>query len=71
MRYVYKFCVWPEETFKHNPALYDLFILLNTDWLTKDFSEEEFREFRSGLSKAGFTLRQISRVPWQMPENVL
>ena len=67
--YTYSFSAWPAETWGHPRALFDLFSLLNvrTDMT---FTPEEFERFRSALSHAGITLREVERVPYVEPEAV-
>jgi hypothetical protein len=67
--YVYSFHVWPSETWKFAPAVYDLFRMLNGR-VEMTFSPEEFERFRSDLSHHGLTLREAERVPYLEPEPV-
>lgn len=70
MKYVYCFAVWPDETWGFERAVCDLFAHL--EWRVEmEFTEEEFERFRSGLSHAGLSLREIERWPQQEPETVL
>jgi hypothetical protein len=70
MRYNYTFSIWPDEGYGHNRELFDVFRLLNTR-VEMTFTEFEFANFRTKLSGDGFTVRAITRVPWQSPEVVL
>lgn len=65
----YTFCVWPDETWKHDPAIFQLFEVLNRR-IGLEFTPEQFERFRSGLSHHGLTLREIERVPHQVPESI-
>lgn len=70
MKYVYSFSVWPDETWGFEPAIYELFRHL--EWRVEmQFTEAEFERFRSQLSHAGLSLREIERWPQQEPETVL
>lgn len=69
MRYHYQFTVWPDETWGHEESLYVLFECLASR-IEVDFGPEEFESFRSSLSRQGFTLREIERVPAIDPEPV-
>jgi hypothetical protein len=69
-RYTYGFTVWPDETWKFDPAVYTVFQVMGGR-VQMDFSEPEFERFRSGLSHHGLTMREIERVPYSDPETVL
>ncbi len=68
--YTYSFSVWPDETWRFDPAVFELFRMW-TPMLGKDMTEAEFERFRSGLSHHGLTLREIGRVPYVEPEIIL
>ncbi|HEY7312814.1 MAG TPA: hypothetical protein VH643_25850 [Gemmataceae bacterium] len=60
MKYVYCFAVWPNETWRFDAVVYELFRHL--EWRVEmRFTEAEFERFRSGLSHAGLTLREVER----------
>jgi hypothetical protein len=69
MKYVYSFSVWPDETWKFEHAIYDLFRMLTTR-VEMTFTSKEFEQFRSSLSHHGLTLREIERWPYMEPEPV-
>jgi hypothetical protein len=56
-KYVYSFCIWPDETWDFDRAVFDLFKMLNGR-LDMVFAPHEFERFRSALSHHGFTLRE-------------
>lgn len=68
--YTYSFCVWPDETWNMDPAVYALFRWIAPS-LMQEMTEAEFNRFRSGLSHHGLTLREIGRAPYVDPEIVL
>ena len=68
-QYVYSFSVWPQETWGFERPVYDLFNALNAR-VEMVFTRATFEQFRSGLSHAGLTLREIERVPYFEPEPV-
>lgn len=70
MKYVYSFVAWPDETWKFERAMYELFRMLNMR-IEMDLTEEEFERFRSSLSHHGITLRECSRRPYAEEETVL
>lgn len=67
--YVYSFSVWPDETWKWEKAVFDLFRMLLTR-VNMRFTPNGFEEFRSSISHHGFTLREVERVPYIEPETV-
>ena len=69
MRYTYSFSVWPDEGWRFERPVYDLFRVLEPR-AAMDFTEPEFERFRSGLSHGGLTLREIERIPFHEPEPV-
>jgi hypothetical protein len=69
MKYVYGFVVWPDETWQFDRVVYDLFEAL-AGRVEMHFTAEEFERFRSRLSHHGLTLREVSRVPYTVPESV-
>lgn len=69
MKYLYSFCVWPSETWGFHKPLFELFRTINTR-VEMEFTVEAFEMFRSQLNHDGFTLREISRVPFSEPETV-
>ena len=66
--YVYAFVAWPHEH-GHPPEVYTLFDMLKMR-VEMEFTEERFGLFRAGLERAGFTLREVTRVPYHEPEIV-
>lgn len=60
--FVYSFSVWPDESFDHDIAMFDLFRVLGTR-VDITFAEYEFLSFKHGLKKAGITLREVERIP--------
>ena len=69
MKHIYTFSLWPDETCGFNRALFDVFRLLSTR-VAMPFTPEEFEVFRRKLATDGFTLRAVTRVPYQEPEIV-
>ena len=69
-KYVYSFCVWPDETWKHPCAIFTYFKMANTR-VDMTFTQEEFERFRSEMSHAGLTLREVERWPHCEPETIL
>lgn len=68
----YSFAVWPAERGHFERVVFDLFRAgLNRRILVEDWSHERFCEFREGLARNGFTLREVERVPHVLPEAVL
>lgn len=68
--FIYSFSVWPDETWNFSPATFQLFEVLKVR-IQFEFTEQEFEEFRSGLSHHGLTLREIERVPAFEPQIIL
>ncbi len=68
-QFVYSFTAWPDETWKFDKAVFDLFrhLLMRVEMT---FTAEEFQNFRSRLSHHGLTLREVERVPYMKPEPV-
>lgn len=71
MIYVYSFSVWPDETWKMDRAVYELFRAIGTRVEINPCTHETFEKFRSGLSHHGLTLREVERVPYVEPESLL
>lgn len=71
MKYVYEFSVWPSETWGFKRSLFELFRSFAVNRIAMEFTEAEFELFRSSLNHDGFTLREVSRVPFHEPESVL
>lgn len=69
MTYDYRFSVWPDENWKLDPAVYQVFRAMGTR-VELEFTREAFERFRSGLSHHGLTLREVERVPHHDPEAV-
>lgn len=72
MVYEYSFAVWPDETnerLRRCQALFDLFRAMLSR-VGMEFTESGFNDFREEIGKAGFTLREIERVPHVEPESV-
>ena len=69
-RFTYSFSVWPAETWDFSRALFDLFRCINTR-IDMEFTEPDFERFRSFLNHDGFTLREVTRIPYMKPELVL
>jgi hypothetical protein len=65
--YTYSFSVWPSETWGFSRSVFDLFQFLNSR-VEMTMTAQGFEEFRSGLSRSGFTLREVERVPYVEPE---
>ncbi len=70
MKYVYSFVVWPNEVFPHTRSLFDYFRTFRRR-TEMYFTKAEFEDFRSDLIQDGFTLREVTRTPYALPENVL
>lgn len=70
MVYLYSFCVWPVERWGFSRELYKAFSFL-IQRIEMEFTQDDFEAFRSALNRDGFSLREIERVPWVKPENVL
>jgi hypothetical protein len=68
-RFVYSFAIWPDETWKFDPAVHRVFEAMGGR-MEFEFAEPEFERFRSGLSHHGLTLREVERVPYREPEPV-
>lgn len=68
-RFNYSFCVWPDESLRFHPAVFQVFGILKSR-VELPFSQSEFDRFRSGLAQHGFTLREVERVPFAEPEPV-
>jgi hypothetical protein len=66
----YSFSPWPDETWNFDPAVIELFRMMNGR-IELQFTPRAFERFRSGLSHHGITLREITRVPIAEPEPVL
>lgn len=66
-KFSYTFSVAPDEA--QPQVVRDLFAMLAARFQL-EFTESEFRSFRMELQKAGFTLREIERVPYLEPEAV-
>jgi hypothetical protein len=69
MEFVYSFAVWPDERKGFDPAVFDLFRMLQGR-VEMRFTEEQFNRFRAGLARHGLTLREVERVPYMEPEAV-
>ena len=69
MEYTYSFAVWPDESWKMDQPIYDLFRAMGQR-VEMAFTSEEFERFRSSLSRKGLTLREVSRIPYTEPEPV-
>lgn len=69
-KYNYSFSVWPSETFGFRRSLFSAFQLLATR-IEMGFTEKEFERFRSELSHDGFTVREIERAEFVIPEMVV
>lgn len=67
--YTYSFSVWPCETWSHPKELFELFSLLSGR-VEMTFTHADFENFRSSLNHAGFSLREIERVPYFESESV-
>lgn len=68
-RFCYEFSIWPDEKWGFDPAVYELFRM--TGRFEVRMTRAEFERFRSGLSHHGLTLREVTRVQYLEPENVL
>lgn len=72
MIYEYTFSVWPDETsprMRSCRQVFDLFRMMLSR-VVMEFTEREFNDFREEISKVGLTLREIERIPHQIPESV-
>lgn len=72
MKWEYSFTAWPDETSPRNkqcPEMFQLFKLM-ANRIVLEFTEKEFNDFRENLSKVNITLREIERIPYQVPEYV-
>ena len=69
MKYTYSFSVWPSETWGFTRDLFDIFRMVNTN-VEMSFTEDQFESFRSNLSHDGFSVREVSRLPYHEPENI-
>lgn len=69
-KWAYCFTLWPAETWGFKRALFNYFQFINTS-CEMEFTEAEFERFRSELNHDGFTLREITRVPYREPETIL
>ena len=67
--FTYTFSVWPDEKWGFEKPVFDLFRHLGSR-VEMEFKPEEFEKFRSGLSHAGLTLREVERWPYHLPEQV-
>ena len=65
----YSFQVWPDETWKFDHAVIELFKAMRGR-IELTFTDRQFERFRSGLSHHGLTLREVERVPYHDPESV-
>lgn len=68
--YEYSFTVWPDETLCLNKSIFKLFDILKMQRIGLVFTEKKFQQFRTDISKAGLTMREIERVPYHKPESV-
>ncbi len=66
----YAFVAWPDETWRFERAMYDLFRMLSTR-VEMNATPEEFERFRSGLSHHGITLREVERIAANEPQPAL
>lgn len=69
MKWSYSFVVWPNEAVKVSESLKSIFRMYGR--LEMDFAEDEFKKFNHDLATEGFTLREVSRIPYVEPEIVL
>jgi hypothetical protein len=69
VKYVYSFVVWPDETRNFNRVLFDYFRVFRRR-TEMHFTEADFERFRKEMLLDGFTLREVSRVPYIEPESV-
>lgn len=67
--FIYEFQPWPDVGFGFPVEVYDLFKHFSR--CEKVFKENDFEHFRSRLSHAGITLREVTRMPYTLPESVL
>ena len=67
--FTYSFCVWPDETWNFEKAVFDLFRMMSGR-VEMTFKPDEFEKFRSSLSHHGLTVREAERVPYFEPEPV-
>lgn len=69
LMFVYEFSVWPDETWKFNRSIFQLFEMFGR--FEVEMSEKDFESFRSNLTHHGITLREITRKPFSEREIVL
>lgn len=58
MQRLYSFVAWPDETWKFERAMYDLFRMLSMR-VEMMATPDEFERFKSSLSHHGITLREV------------
>lgn len=63
-RFVYEFNVWPSAGWE--PAVYEIFKSVHRQAM--EFTVDGFADFRSSLERCGFSLREVTRVPYHDPE---
>lgn len=66
MTYDYEFRVWPAQG--QETSLFEVF--RNVHRMVLTFTPEDFAGFRDSLGRSGFTLREVTRVPYCEPEIV-
>lgn len=68
--WVYSFTLYPaEERREFPPILYELMTLYCR--VEKVWTEPTFERHRQDLAAVGFTMREIERVPYVLPETVV
>ena len=67
--YAYSFSVWPNETWGFDRSVFQVFEAMGSR-VEMQFTPDEFERFRSSLSRSGFTLREVERVPHNEPQAV-
>jgi hypothetical protein len=68
-KYLYSFVVWPSEGFPHSRALFTYFRVFRRRTEMR-LTEAEWEAFRSEMTSDGFSLREVTRVPFVEPESV-
>lgn len=70
LKYLYTFCIWPDEAWKQwTPQALPVWRMLQRH-LSIEWTEDEFESVRSEFSRKGFTFREITRVPFQEEQAV-
>ena len=70
MTYVCSFCLWPSKLSPWHLSMFACFRAFRAQ-TEMFFTEEEFEKFRDDMLKDGFALREVTRVPYNNPEQVM